>query len=153
MKEKWIRSEDAVPIIQLWGNLLVPLQGEISDSQAERLHRDLLQRLRTSEATGLVVDVSGVSMIDSHLCAQLSKWAGAAEFMGVTAVICGLSPEIVMTLQAMDIDLTGMESARSLEEALERVGIHPDGGAHHGRERTPLDVERDADRVHGPGER
>lgn len=123
MKNTSIKHADSIPIIKLWGNLLVPLQGEVSDSQAERLQRELLQRIRSTDVEGVVVDVSGVSVMDSHFCRLLANLTSAAELMGVTSVLCGLRPEIVMTLQAMDIDLADMEPALSLEEALERVGL------------------------------
>ncbi len=56
------------------------------------------------------------------------------------AVLCGLSPEVVMTLQAMDIEIGGVQSARSLEEALEHLGVYPasDEGARD-RDRSETD--------------
>ncbi len=139
MKNRSIDTTNAVPIIQLWGNLLVPLQSDISDSQAEWLRRELLDRIRWTEVSGLVIDVSGVSMIDSHLCGLLAALASGAELMGVTSVLSGLSPEIVMTLQAMAIDLDDMEPVLSLEEALERLGVHPYRDAGEDFEEPSLD--------------
>jgi rsbT antagonist protein RsbS len=129
----------AIPIIQLWGNLLVPLQGDISDSQAERLQGELLVRIRQTGASGLAIDVSGVSVIDSHLCALLANLVSAARLMGVTSVLCGLTPEIVMTLQAMGIELEHVETALSLELALERLGVS--AGSDTPTPGVPEDVE------------
>jgi rsbT antagonist protein RsbS len=126
MKHSKFATTDAIPIIQLWGNLLVPLQGDVTDSQAERLRGELLRRIRESDVSGLVIDASGVSVIDSHLCGLLARLAAAAELMGVRSVLCGLSPDVVMTLQAMAIDLGEVETALSLETALDRLGVrHP----------------------------
>lgn len=124
MKSERPGTAETIPIIQLWGNLLVPLQGDISDAQAEWLRRALLRRIRETDVDGLVIDVSGVSVIDSHLCGLLANLAAAAELMGVASVLCGLSPDVVMTLQAMGIELE-MDPALSLEEALERLGAYP----------------------------
>lgn len=115
----------AIPVIELWGNLLVPLQGDVSDSQAEHLRTDLLQRIRKTEATGLAIDVSGVSVIDSHLCSVLAGLVAASSLMGVTSVLCGLTPETVMTLQAMGIGLDDVDTVLSLEAGLERLGVTP----------------------------
>jgi rsbT antagonist protein RsbS len=114
-----------IPVIQLWNNLLVPLQGDISDAQAEQLRTELLQKSCAIEADGLIIDVSGVSVVDSHFCAVLASITEAARLMGVHSMLCGLSPEVVMTLQAMGIELGGIETWPSLEEALEVLGIGP----------------------------
>jgi rsbT antagonist protein RsbS len=123
-----------IPVIHLWDNLLVSLQGDISDAQAEHLRNELLKRICAIEADGLVIDVSGVSVIDSHLCSVLAGITEAAGLMGVHSMLCGLSPEVVMTLQAMGIELDGIETHPSLEDALGALGIGPLGAAGAGRD-------------------
>jgi rsbT antagonist protein RsbS len=125
------RTTSVVPIIELWGQLLVPLQGEISDTQMDDLHTRILARIAERGAEGLVIDVSGVWLLDSHLCAILGRLAMAARLMGTHPVLCGLSPEVVLTLQAMGIELEGIDTALGLEDALERLGLHmeEDGAA------------------------
>lgn len=118
---------NSIPVIRLWDNLLVALQGDLGDAQAERLRSELLDRIRRTGAEGLILDVSGVTVIDSHLCSVLASITEAAALMGVESMLCGLSPEIVMTLQAMGIEFGGVETALSLEDALEALGIGPLG--------------------------
>ena len=43
--------------------------------------------------------------------------------MGAHAVLCGLGPNVVMTLQSMGIELEGIDTVLELESALERLGI------------------------------
>jgi rsbT antagonist protein RsbS len=112
-----------IPIIDLWGQLLVALQGDIRDSQVDELERRLLTHIREGGADGLVLDCSGVWMMDSHLCATLGRLAAAARLMGVRPVLCGLGPAVVMTLQTMGIELEGIETALGLEGALEKLGL------------------------------
>lgn len=112
-----------IPIIELWGHLLVSLQGDISDSQMERLRGGVLERIRDRGTDGLVLDASGVWLMDSHLCAVLGRLATAARLMGARPVLCGLSPGVVLTLQEMGIELAGIEAALSLEDALEWLGV------------------------------
>jgi rsbT antagonist protein RsbS len=112
-----------IPVIELWGQLLVPLQGEIRDSQVDDLTRTVLARIRDRRAAGLIIDASGVWMMDSHLCATVGKLAASARLMGARSVLCGLSAEVVLTLQSMGIELDGVETALALEPALERLGV------------------------------
>ena len=112
-----------LPIIKLWERILVPLQGEITDDLADRLRRDVLGAIHVSGAKGLVIDVTAVWMVDSHLCAVLSALASSAKLMGTATVICGMSPEIALTLQTMGIELKGVESALTVEEAFAALGL------------------------------
>ena len=56
-------------------------------------------------------------------CFEDNDISEAARLMGVRSVLCGLTPEVVMTLQAMDIELTEIETVGTIEEALEGAGI------------------------------
>lgn len=116
-------TQGTIPIIELWGQLLVPVQGEVTDAQMRLLELAVLERVRDRAPAGLVLDVSGVQMMDSHLCAVLSRLAGAARLMGTHAVIAGLSPSIALTLEALDVDLGGVATAIGLENALESLGL------------------------------
>jgi len=117
------KTTHSIPVIELWGQLVVPLQGEIRDSQIDDLQRRVLERIRDRGAEGLVIDASGVWLMDSHLCATVGKLASAARLMGVRAVLCGLGADVVMTLQSMGIELQGVDTALELESALEHLGV------------------------------
>ncbi|MEM6290370.1 MAG: STAS domain-containing protein [Myxococcota bacterium] len=112
-----------LPIIWLWDCMLVPLQGELSDAQAARLTHDVLEGIRMRGCDGLIIEVSGLWLVDSHLCASLADIAHAARLMGTRTLLSGLRPEVALTLLAMDISFRGFETALNLEQALETLGI------------------------------
>lgn len=114
-----------VPIIKIWDILLVPLQGEITDDMAARVKADVLARIHTEGATGLVIDVTALWMMDSHLCAVLSRLASASALMGARTFLCGMNPNIALTIHAMGLDLESVQATLSLEEALELLGVEP----------------------------
>ncbi len=116
-------SRPTIPVLKMWDQLLVALQGDVSDRQADELSRTVLTRIRDVAVSGLIIDVTGVLTLDSHLCSVLARLASAARLMGVRSILCGLSPEVVMTLQAMDIELDEIETMGTIEEALETAGI------------------------------
>jgi rsbT antagonist protein RsbS len=118
-----VTIQPTIPVLSLYGRLLVSLQGEITDSQMEELTRSVLSKIAETSAKGVVIDASGVSTMDSHLCAVLGRLAEAARLMGAAPVLCGLNPSIVMTLQTMGIDLEGIDTALGLEESLEALGL------------------------------
>ncbi len=127
LKGERMRAGESIPILELWGRLIVPLQGDIGDSQMEELQSRVLQRVRATAPVGLVLDASGIWLMDSHLCAVLGRIARAARLMGTRPVLSGLSPTIVMTLQTMGIELDAVETTVDLEAALELLGVWPEG--------------------------
>jgi rsbT antagonist protein RsbS len=114
-----------IPVIKLWGVLLVPLQGDVTDRQVSELVAGVLGEIRRGGATGVVVDLSGLWMVDSHLCAAFADLAASARYMGARTVLCGLSPDIAMTLQSMGIELQGVKTMLTLEHALASLGLRP----------------------------
>ena len=112
-----------LPIINLWDRILVPIQGDVTDDLAEQLNSEVLRVIHESSAKGLVIDLTGVWIMDSHLCSVLSNLASAARLMGTPTILSGLSPEIAMTLQAMGVALDAVQTALTLEQALTMLGL------------------------------
>jgi len=112
-----------VPIIRLWNLLLIPIQGELTDTHAEQLRHDVLDEIHAGGSDGLVMDVTGLWLMDSHLCAVLTQLAQSAALMGTRTVVCGISADIAMTIQSMGLELQGIGTALTLEEALHSFGV------------------------------
>jgi rsbT antagonist protein RsbS len=117
--------EGRIPVIKLWGILLVPLQGDISDQQMSALSNTVLDEIRKGDTLGVAIDLSGLWMVDSHLCAAFANLAAAAKYMGARTLLCGMSPDIAMTLQSMDIELQGVPTTLTLEHAMADLGLRP----------------------------
>lgn len=120
--------EAPVPVIWLWDSLLVPLQGELSDVQAASLTDEILGGIRQRGCRALVIDASGLWLVDSHLCAVLADIAQSASLMGTKTILSGLRPDVALTLLTMDVALAGVSTALNLEQALETIGIGPLAG-------------------------
>ncbi|OJY28682.1 MAG: hypothetical protein BGO98_07445 [Myxococcales bacterium 68-20] len=114
---------DRLPVINVWNHVLVPLQGEISDAIAERLVDQVLDTIRDTGAEGLIIDLTGIWMVDSHLCAVLSRLAASARLMGAHSIMCGMNAQVAITLQTMGIDMAVVRTALTLEEAFKSLGI------------------------------
>ncbi len=118
-------SDARIPIIRLWDALLVPFQGDVTDQQVATLSQSVLAAIQSKGAVGLVLDLSGLLVVDSHLCASFAALGSAAALMGVRTVLCGMSPDIAFTLQMMGIELDQLHTALSLEDALRFLGLEP----------------------------
>jgi rsbT antagonist protein RsbS len=135
-----------IPIIKLWRLLLVPLQGELTDELADRLTSEVLDRIYREGSSGIVVDITGLWMVDSHLCSVLTQLSSAAQLLGARTIISGLKPDIALTLETMGIELGAIETALDLEAAMNSLGLRsPD------EVQAPSDAEADPDQPQ-PGE-
>ena len=108
-----------IPVIKLYDNLIVSIQIALSDRLVMQLKDDITNKICDTEAKGLVVDVSGIDVLDSYISRALCDIGMMANLMGVTTVICGLDPMIAMTLVEMGLDLGGVHTAAELESAIE----------------------------------
>jgi rsbT antagonist protein RsbS len=111
-----------IPIIKLYGNLVVPIQVALSDRLVARLKDDVSREIETSSPFGLVMDVSGVDIMDSYITRTIRDIALIARLMGVKTVLSGMAPMIAMTLVEMGMELEGVATELNLESALERLG-------------------------------
>jgi rsbT antagonist protein RsbS len=112
-------QESRIPIIGLYDNLIVPIQGAIADDVMVTLQGDVMARIQDGDARGLIVDVSGVEVLDSYMTRNLRDLALSARLMGVTAVVSGLRPAVAITLIEMGLEIPGVYTALDLERALE----------------------------------
>jgi rsbT antagonist protein RsbS len=110
-----------IPLIRLFGNLIVPIQVSLSDSQVERLRDDVTLAIEQGRVSGLIVDLSGVDMMDSYITRCIRDLALSARLMGVDTVVCGIPRAVVITLVEMGLGIPGVASALNLDRALERL--------------------------------
>ncbi|MGC9500175.1 STAS domain-containing protein [Streptomyces sp. WG7] len=113
-----------VPVLRLGEVLLVTLQGDLHDSTAQQLQQDLAETISHSGATGVIIDVSGVEIVDSFLGRVLAEIAGQTELLAARTVIVGMRPAVAITLVELGLTLPRVHTALSTEVALELLTRH-----------------------------
>ena len=111
-----------IPIIRLRDVLIVSIQGSLQDTQAQRLHEDILAQIGATNASGVVLDISAVPIMDSYIARILNNIARNAKLMGSRAVVVGMQPAIAITLVTMGLEFEDLETALNLERAIEQLG-------------------------------
>jgi len=118
-----------IPIIKLRDILIVSIQVALSDRVVTQLKDDITGRIERTQARGLVIDVSGIDIMDSYISRTIRDIGLVARLMGVQTVISGLDPMIAMTLVEMGLELKGVRTALDLEAALGLLRWRLDAGA------------------------
>lgn len=104
--------------------LIVPIQEELSVDDAKRVQEVLLDKLGARHVKGVVIDFSGVDIVDSSLWNVFIKLVNMVKVMGSRAAITGLSPGIIASMIDSNMDIGGLTTKRNMEEALEYLRSH-----------------------------
>jgi rsbT antagonist protein RsbS len=110
-----------VPVLRLGDVLLVTLQGDLHDSTAQQLLEDIGETIVGSGVTGVVIDISGVEIIDSFLGRVLAEIAANARLLAARTVVAGMRPAVAITLVELGLTLPGLHTALTTEAALEHL--------------------------------
>jgi rsbT antagonist protein RsbS len=119
-----VAAESFIPLMRIGHCVFVSVPSELSDSQARFLQDTVSQRLSQSVGVrGLVMDVSALSIVDSFAAKILGETASIARQFGVKAVLVGVRPAVAITLVELGVDLRHVETALTLERALEKLRV------------------------------
>ena len=114
---------DRIPLLRLGPVLIVSVQGDLADAVAVALRRDVGETVSTGGISGVVLDVSGVAIVDSYLGRVLTEIAADCSLLSASTVVAGIKPAVAITLVEMGLRLDGARTARSLEAAMAMLGM------------------------------
>ncbi|RKO67555.1 STAS domain-containing protein [Desulfofundulus salinus] len=121
MQLRQMLSELATPIIRIWTDiLLVAMIGNLDGQRAQNIAERLLNRVSSVRAKVVLVDVTGVPMIDTVVGGFLMEMFNAIKFLGAEVILTGIKPEVAHTLVKLGVDFQMVTVARDLEDALRR---------------------------------
>ncbi|MFE9028535.1 STAS domain-containing protein [Streptomyces iakyrus] len=108
-----------VPVLRLGDVLLVTLQGDLHDSTAQQLQQDLAETISRTGVRGVLIDISGVEIVDSFLGRVLAEIAAQAKLLAARTVVAGMRPAVAITLVELGLSLPGLSTALSTEAGME----------------------------------
>src|SRR5213594_2507901 len=140
-RERVIREQQeairelSTPVLQVRERLLIlPMIGLIDPHRARQLTEQLLHGIRTNRAKVVVMDITGVPVMDANVANHLVLTVEAARLLGATVIVSGLSPKSAQPLVNKGMDLGKMTTVGDLqggiEEAERLLGykVFPNGG-------------------------
>ena len=126
VRERQLREQDAqirqlsTPIIPLHtGILVLPLVGTVDSSRAGQILETLLTGIAAQQAEVVIIDITGVPMVDTDVAHHLLQSARAAALLGAQVVLVGISPEIAQTLTHLGADLSQLPTRANLQAGLD----------------------------------
>ncbi len=136
---------DRIPLQLIQGCLVASIQVDLTDQVLGLFRKELLARIASAHVHGVVLDVSGVEVMDSADFEMLRTTMTMASVMGATPIIVGLKPGVVSALVDMDVDTSGVQAALNLDDALQILGASSATGAATAEPETEQDTNASAD--------
>ena len=110
----------STPIIEVWAGILcVPIVGVLDSNRAAEMTNALLNAVVEKKARYTIIDITGIDAMDTGATDHFLRMARAVRLLGADCVLSGLSPGVARTITHMGVDLQGVQSHRTLRDALQ----------------------------------
>lgn len=111
--------ELSTPIMEIWEDvLLLPIVGVLDTRRSDDLMSGLLSAIVQNQSKHIILDITGVEIVDTSTADYLIKVVRASRLIGARCVLTGLSPAVARTLVEIGADLSEVTTLRSLREGL-----------------------------------
>ena len=110
---------EKIPILRMGNFLLVTIQVDLYDRLAEALEADLIQMVKKTEAKGVLIDISAVSIIDSFMGRIIGNIATMSKILDAETMVVGMQPAVAITLIELGLPLKGVHTALNVEKGME----------------------------------
>ncbi|HRI08554.1 MAG TPA: XylR N-terminal domain-containing protein [Nannocystaceae bacterium] len=118
-KQEVAISELTSPVMEIWEDvLLLPIVGVVDTRRSMEIMNNLLESIERTKSRCVIIDVTGVEVVDTKTADYLIKVMRAAALLGSRCVLTGLSSAIAQTLVEVGADLSEVRTLRGIKEGL-----------------------------------
>lgn len=108
-----------IPILKIEDFLIVSFQTELSDHEIDKLREEVLEKIKKTNAKGLIIDITALKIIDSFMARCLSSIADMATLLGAGTVVVGMQPAVALTLVELGLRIKWkVRTALNLERGI-----------------------------------
>lgn len=120
--------EMSTPVTAIWQDILMlPIVGIIDSKRAQDIMNAMLSKIGETRSKVIIMDISGVGVVDTAVANHLIKITKATKLMGCECTISGVSPAIAQTVVGLGVDVDEVRTTATLRDALEgaffRTGV------------------------------
>jgi rsbT co-antagonist protein RsbR len=117
-------EELSVPVVPIAKETaIIPLIGEIDTQRSQLILEVALQESANLKIEYLILDISGVPIVDTMVADNLFKVVHALDLIGVKSIVSGIRPEIAQTIISLGIDFSKITTCANLHTALASIGL------------------------------
>ena len=123
-----MEAGERIPILKMGDLLLVTIQVDMHDQLALQLQEDLTARISTDSATGVLIDISSLDVVDSFIGRMLAQISAIVRVMDATMVLVGMRPAVAITLVELGMTMVGVRTALNVDKGLQLLHESLDAG-------------------------
>ncbi|HKT01906.1 MAG TPA: STAS domain-containing protein [Rugosimonospora sp.] len=112
---------DEVPIMRMGSDVLVTLRGDLDDRTVEAIEEEVTEEVARNSARGTLIDVSGLSVVDSFVARVLARLVAMVRLLGAEAMVVGISPAVAITLVELGVPFRHVNTARDAEQGMAQL--------------------------------
>jgi rsbT antagonist protein RsbS len=124
---------ERIPILKMGEFLLVSIQVDMHDRLALTLQDDLTEHIVKHRARGVMIDISGLEMVDSFIGRMLSNIANMSSLLDAQTVVVGMQPSVAITLVELGLPMRGIRTALDVEKGMALLQTAARGSNGNGR--------------------
>lgn len=114
-------DELSTPVLEVWDDVLVtPVIGVIDSRRMADMVQKLLAEIVRTQAQYVIVDLTGVDLVDTKTADHLIKMVRKAELIGARCMLTGIQPSVAQTLVDIGVDFGRLTTLRNLKHGLQR---------------------------------
>jgi rsbT antagonist protein RsbS len=113
---------ERIPILRMGQILLVTIQVDIHDRLALTLQDDLATAVVRTGARGVLIDISGLEIVDSFIGRVIGDIAAVTRVLDAETVVVGMRPAVAITLVELGVALPGVRTALDVERGMAILG-------------------------------
>ncbi len=106
-----------IPIQVSRGCVVASIQVDLNEEVLRQFRTDLLHKVQEARTKGVILDVSGLALMDLSDFDALRRTMDMAEVMGAKPILCGLNAGMVSALIDLGADADSVKAARNLDDA------------------------------------
>lgn len=113
-------DELSTPVLEVWDDILaLPVVGVVDTQRSAQMVERLLAEVVQRRSRYVIVDLTGVDVIDTSTADRFLKLARAVELLGAECIVTGMQPAVAQTLIELGVELAGINTQRNLKRALQ----------------------------------
>jgi rsbT antagonist protein RsbS len=109
--------------------IIASIQIDLSDAVVRQFRTELLELIQSSGAHGVILDVSGIEVMDYEDFEALHKTMAMARLMGAPSVLAGLQAGVVSSLVELGAETEDIVAAMDLDDAFRVMDQARDNGS------------------------
>lgn len=101
--------------------IIIPLVGSLDEERLQIFQEQTLYTIERSRAHTVILDVTGVPIIDTFVAEGIVRVVEATHLLGARVLLVGIRPEVAQTIVQLQLPLTSIETFSTLKTALQTL--------------------------------